>query len=56
MSLFDKRLILVLGKGGVGRSPVAAAIAQVTSQRDRKTLLFEANARDRFGAYFGKPP
>ena len=27
MNLFDRRLILVVGKGGVGRSTVAAAIA-----------------------------
>src|SRR5262245_54853352 len=55
-SLFDKRLILVGGKGGVGRSTVAAAIASICASRGRKTLLFEANANDRFGSYFGKPP
>jgi anion-transporting ArsA/GET3 family ATPase len=56
VSLYDKRLILVCGKGGVGRSTVAAAIATTCAARGRKTLLFEANANDRFGAYFGKPP
>ena len=55
MSLFDKRLILVCGKGGVGRSTVAAAIAHECARRGKKTLLFEANANDRFGDYFGKP-
>jgi len=55
-SLFDKRLILVCGKGGVGRSTVAAALAAACARRGRKTLLFEANANDRFGAYFDKPP
>jgi anion-transporting ArsA/GET3 family ATPase len=54
VSLFDKRLILVGGKGGVGRSTVAAAIATTCANRGRKTLLFEANANDRFGSYFGK--
>ena len=56
MSLLDKRLILVCGKGGVGRSTVAAAIAAAAARRGRRTLLFEANANDRFGEYFGKPP
>src|SRR5262245_9387781 len=53
VSLLDKRLILVGGKGGVGRSTVAAAIATTCASRGRKTLLFEANANDRFGSYFG---
>ena len=56
MSLYDKRLVLVGGKGGVGRSTIAAAIATTCAERGRKTLLFETNANDRFGAYFGKPP
>ncbi len=51
--LLDKRLVLVLGKGGVGRSTVAAAIAAATARRGRRTLLFEANANDRFGELFG---
>lgn len=54
-ALYDKRLILVLGKGGVGRSTVAAAIAAQCAARGRKTLLYETNANDRFGNYFDKP-
>jgi anion-transporting ArsA/GET3 family ATPase len=56
VSLFDKRLVLVLGKGGVGRSTVAAAIAGQCARAGRKTLLYETNANDRFGNYFDKPP
>jgi anion-transporting ArsA/GET3 family ATPase len=55
VSLFDKRLVLVCGKGGVGRSTVAASIAAACARRGRKTLLFESSASDRFGAYFGRP-
>lgn len=55
LSVFDRRLILVVGKGGVGRSTVAAAIAGQCAARGRKTLLFETNANDRFGSYFDKP-
>jgi anion-transporting ArsA/GET3 family ATPase len=56
LEVFDRRLILVVGKGGVGRSTVAAAIAGQCAQRGRRTLLFETNANDRFGTYFDKPP
>jgi anion-transporting ArsA/GET3 family ATPase len=52
-SILDKRLILVVGKGGVGRSTVAASIAAACARRGRKTLLFQANANDRFANFFG---
>jgi anion-transporting ArsA/GET3 family ATPase len=52
----DRRLILVVGKGGVGRSTVAAAIAGKCATQGRRTLLYETNANDRFGPYFGRPP
>ncbi|HEY3803813.1 MAG TPA: ArsA family ATPase [Kofleriaceae bacterium] len=52
----DRRLVLVLGKGGVGRSTVAAALAGANAARGKKTLLFETNANDRFGSYFDKSP
>jgi len=51
----DRRLILVLGKGGVGRSTVAAALASRLAARGKRTLLYQANANDRFGMYFNKP-
>jgi anion-transporting ArsA/GET3 family ATPase len=55
-SILERRLILVAGKGGVGRSTVAAALAAATARRGRRTLLFQADANDRFGGYFGRPP
>jgi len=54
--ILDKRLILVGGKGGVGRSAIASAIASATARRGRNTLLFEVNANDRFGAFFDRAP
>jgi anion-transporting ArsA/GET3 family ATPase len=51
----DRRLILVLGKGGVGRSTVAAAIAAQCAAQGKRTLLYETSANDRFGDYFQKP-
>jgi anion-transporting ArsA/GET3 family ATPase len=55
VTLLDRRLILVLGKGGVGRSTMAAAIASACARRGRRTLLYQSNANDRFGDYFGRP-
>jgi anion-transporting ArsA/GET3 family ATPase len=56
VNLYDRRLILVVGKGGVGRTTVAAAIASEAAKRGKKTLLVETNANDRLGTYFAKPP
>lgn len=56
MGIFDKRLILVCGKGGVGRSTVAAAIAMTCARRGRNTLLYQTNANDRIGGFFGGAP
>ncbi|HEU4729537.1 MAG TPA: ArsA family ATPase [Kofleriaceae bacterium] len=50
----DRRVILVVGKGGVGRSTVAAAIAGRLAAQGKRTLLYETSANDRFGDYFGK--
>jgi anion-transporting ArsA/GET3 family ATPase len=55
VTLLDRRLILVLGKGGVGRSTMAASIAAACARRGRRTLLYQSNANDRFGDYFGRP-
>ena len=54
--ILDKQLILVGGKGGVGRSTMAAAIARACARRGERTLLFQANANDRIGAYFDHAP
>ena len=52
-TLLDRRLILVLGKGGVGRTTVAASIAAACARRGRRTLIYQASASDRFGELLG---
>lgn len=54
-TIWDRRLIIVLGKGGVGRSTVAAAIAGQLARAGKRTLLYETSANDRFGHYFDQP-
>lgn len=55
-ALEDKRLIVVLGKGGVGRTTIAVALAARLAARGRKTLFFQASAKDRVAALLGGPP
>lgn len=54
--LLDKRLWVVSGKGGVGKSMVSAALGLLFSSRGERTLLCEVNAKDRFGTLLESPP
>jgi len=45
-SLFDKRLLLVTGKGGVGRTTLAAALAIAAAQKGRRVILSEIAEAD----------
>jgi len=43
--LLRRRLLLVIGKGGVGRTTVTAAIALAAARRGRRTLMIETDPR-----------
>lgn len=49
------RLILYTGKGGVGKSSLAAATATLTAQGGRKTLLVSSDLAHNVGDIFGVP-
>lgn len=51
--LFSRRLLLVSGKGGVGKSSVAAALASLAAQRGQKTLLLSTDGRGDACSLFG---
>jgi len=55
-SLLDRRLVLVTGKGGVGKSSVAAALALQATRRGRRVLVCEVNAQERVAPLLGAPP
>ncbi|HVE87261.1 MAG TPA: ArsA family ATPase [Myxococcales bacterium] len=55
MRLLDKRLLVVTGKGGVGKSAVAAALALHCARSGKRTLVCEINAGDRLSKLLGKP-
>jgi anion-transporting ArsA/GET3 family ATPase len=46
VSLLDKRLVFVTGKGGVGKSAVSAALGMVAARRGRRTIVAEVAMRD----------
>ncbi|MFL5318492.1 MAG: ArsA family ATPase [Myxococcaceae bacterium] len=54
--LFDKRLVVVSGKGGVGKSSISAAIALAAAKAGKKTLVCEVNAKERITLLLGHPP
>jgi anion-transporting ArsA/GET3 family ATPase len=51
--LLDKRLLLVSGKGGVGKSVAGAALAVAAVERGRRTLLIEVDAPLEAARYLG---
>ncbi|MGH8013954.1 MAG: ArsA-related P-loop ATPase [Candidatus Binataceae bacterium] len=54
--LLDRRALLVLGKGGVGRSSVSTAIAAYAAGHGTRTLVIEADPRTPIAAAYGKTP
>jgi len=53
--LFNHKLLIVSGKGGVGKTSVASALGLLASRRGKKTLIAEVNAAERVSALFGTP-
>ncbi|MFM9019401.1 MAG: ArsA family ATPase [Actinomycetota bacterium] len=54
--LIDRRLAFVIGKGGVGKTAVAAALALGLADAGHRTLLVEVGAETRTEALFGVAP
>ncbi len=53
-SLTTSRLIIVSGKGGVGKTTVAAAIAAAAAGAAKRVLLIEVEQRDGLAPLFGR--
>ena len=52
--LTDLRFVIVSGKGGVGRTTVAATLARAAAASGKRVLLAAAAATDRLGRMFGQ--
>ena len=54
--LLDRRLLFVTGKGGVGKTSMAAALALLGSQRGKRTLACEVDAKGNLSDFFEAEP
>jgi anion-transporting ArsA/GET3 family ATPase len=53
-TLLDKRLIFVTGKGGVGKSTVAAALGMLSAGRGQRTMIAELSSQQRVQRVFNR--
>lgn len=55
MGIFDKKVLMVTGKGGVGKTSWTAALGLASARREKRVLLAEADAAVRdLGDLFGR--
>jgi anion-transporting ArsA/GET3 family ATPase len=54
--LLDRRLLFVTGKGGVGKTTVAAALGVLAAQHGKRTLVGEVDAKGNLADFFEVPP
>jgi anion-transporting ArsA/GET3 family ATPase len=55
-SLLERRLVVLTGKGGVGKSVVGLALALAARNRGKRVLLVEVAAPVEAARYLGRPP
>jgi anion-transporting ArsA/GET3 family ATPase len=56
VGLLDRRLLFVTGKGGVGKTTVAAGLALYAAEHDKRTLVCEMDAKGDVADYFETGP
>jgi len=52
-SLLERQLLVVTGKGGVGKTTVAAALGLIAARRGLRTIVVEVGDQHRLGELFG---
>jgi anion-transporting ArsA/GET3 family ATPase len=52
-SLLDRRLVVVTGKGGTGKTTVAAALGLVAARHGKRVVICEVARQERLAAMFG---
>lgn len=54
--LLDRRLLFVTGKGGVGKTTIAASLALLGASRGKRTLVGEVDAKGNLADFFSVEP
>jgi anion-transporting ArsA/GET3 family ATPase len=54
--LLDRKLVFVTGKGGVGKTTIAAALAWLAADRGKKTLVCEIDAKGDLSSFYETAP
>ena len=55
-SLLDRKLLVLTGKGGVGKTTVSAALGLLAAERGLRTIVVELGEQRRLGELFGVVP
>jgi anion-transporting ArsA/GET3 family ATPase len=56
VDLLERKLIFVTGKGGVGKTTIAAALAWLAADRGKRTLVCEIDAKGNLADFFETAP
>lgn len=54
--LLSRRLLIVSGKGGVGKTTIALALGLIAAQRGKKTIVAEVNSEEQLAHLLERPP
>lgn len=55
LEIFEKRLLIISGKGGVGKSTLCAAFALAAARLGKRVLVVEMDEKERIPRLFGTP-